>query len=136
MRPSTGEGVFDRSRSAADTARLLEARDSGKGGIGGGRSARRVGRCGLSAVASLLWLGDPGSLLNVYEENRFDARRSKASDRPSAARVARVSGGTSGRGSIGGDGSASSKPKVEDGRLSVGNEGGAAAAGTEADGVG
>lgn len=83
--PDTGEGVLDRSSEL--TPRGAGASDSGRGGIGGGRSALRVGRWGLSLVM-------PGILLKVYEENLLDARRSNASDRPRAARVARVSGGT------------------------------------------
>lgn len=47
--------------------RLLEANDSGNGGMGGIRSTLRVGLCGLSFETELpfLLLGDPGSLLKV-----------------------------------------------------------------------
>lgn len=49
FRDLTGDGDLDLS-DAAITPRLLDARDSGKGGIGGARSTRLVGLWGLSVV--------------------------------------------------------------------------------------
>lgn len=63
----------------------------------------------------------------MYEENRLEALLSKASDRPKAASVARVSGGTSGMASTGVGRSApggSGNSIDDDGRLSVGKRGG------------
>ena len=104
--------------SAGGTSGDDLGRDSGRAGMGGGRSPRRAGRCG---EPTFLLGSDPGSiLLKVYEEKRLLARRSRASDRCSAAKVARVSGVTSGMGmGFGGGGSERSIL----GRLKVGRVG-------------
>lgn len=60
--------------------------------------------------------------MNVYEENRFEALLSNASDLPRAASVRIVSGGTFGKTSVGA-GRTSSKLRFDEGRFSVGREG-------------
>lgn len=95
--------AIDRASSGL-TPSLADIADSGRAGNGGARSALLVGLCGLFTDDFLL-PGEPGTiLLNVYDENRLEARRSSGSDRCSAARVERVACGTSCMVSVGGGG--------------------------------